>query len=401
MQNLGSCCRSLEKIFISLLVFLIPTQIGLHFWPAWSFVAGIRVDYLSPTIYLTDILIVGVLLFSLANANWFKKRSLLLATFGIATFALINSSGASNVAAALLKWAKILELTLFFFYLIYNKEKVKLVTVKILPFSIILFSAIGFLQIIFQRTIGGPLYFFGERNFMAETPGIALYDLFGKLLLRPYSTFPHPNVFGGYMFIAGLTLMVLKHRKSILDYLAVLTGFIAAILSGSLAVYIGMIIVFIFMFSGERAIFLQKFVTIGAILLSFAFLFISPKVPSQKFSQNIDKRISLTRTSVSMVSKAPIFGVGLNNFVVNLPIHASKNSSLWILQPVHSIFLLTFVETGILGLVLFGYLLQRFLSKKSSLAFSLIFIIVTGLFDHYWITLQQPQILFVLLLGLL
>ena len=43
-------------LFYSIAVFL-PTQLGKHFWPSFSFVEGIRIDYLSPTLYLTDLLI--------------------------------------------------------------------------------------------------------------------------------------------------------------------------------------------------------------------------------------------------------------------------------------------------------------------------------------------------------
>ncbi|KKS80681.1 MAG: hypothetical protein UV56_C0012G0001, partial [Candidatus Woesebacteria bacterium GW2011_GWC1_43_10b] len=49
------------KIF-RVLLFLLPLQIGKHFWPDWSLVFGIRVDYLSPVIYLTDILVLTLLL---------------------------------------------------------------------------------------------------------------------------------------------------------------------------------------------------------------------------------------------------------------------------------------------------------------------------------------------------
>ena len=49
---------SVERYLVNLFVFLIPTQLALHFWLPGSFVFGIRVDYLAPSIYLTDILFV-------------------------------------------------------------------------------------------------------------------------------------------------------------------------------------------------------------------------------------------------------------------------------------------------------------------------------------------------------
>ena len=56
MKNL---VERLEKIFLIGFLVTIPTQLGLHFWPEWSKVAGIRVDYLSPVLYLTDIFWTG------------------------------------------------------------------------------------------------------------------------------------------------------------------------------------------------------------------------------------------------------------------------------------------------------------------------------------------------------
>jgi hypothetical protein len=48
--------RISNLIFYFLILFL-PTQLGRHFFTSFSFVSGIRVDYLSPTIYFTDILV--------------------------------------------------------------------------------------------------------------------------------------------------------------------------------------------------------------------------------------------------------------------------------------------------------------------------------------------------------
>src|SRR3990167_9278499 len=49
---------------IVLIVLLSPSQLGFHFWPRWSLVNGIKIDYLSPTIYLTDLIFLGLLVIS-------------------------------------------------------------------------------------------------------------------------------------------------------------------------------------------------------------------------------------------------------------------------------------------------------------------------------------------------
>src|SRR5579872_1357131 len=54
-----------DKIIFYLFIFLLPTQFGKHFWLDFSYVLGQRVDYLSPTLYTTDILVTALFLISL------------------------------------------------------------------------------------------------------------------------------------------------------------------------------------------------------------------------------------------------------------------------------------------------------------------------------------------------
>ena len=66
------CFASLFFLFFFLfylLLLLLPTQLGKHFWPTFSYVLGTRVDYLSPTLYLTDIIILFITLFYLPKAK--------------------------------------------------------------------------------------------------------------------------------------------------------------------------------------------------------------------------------------------------------------------------------------------------------------------------------------------
>src|SRR5580700_6749474 len=48
----------IESFLLFFFFLLLPTQLGKHFWPDFSIVSGIRIDYLSPTIYFTDILLI-------------------------------------------------------------------------------------------------------------------------------------------------------------------------------------------------------------------------------------------------------------------------------------------------------------------------------------------------------
>ena len=52
----------LQYLLFFLLIVLLPVQLGRHFWPDFTHVWGLPIDYLAPTIYLTDILVIGLLL---------------------------------------------------------------------------------------------------------------------------------------------------------------------------------------------------------------------------------------------------------------------------------------------------------------------------------------------------
>jgi O-antigen ligase len=103
-----------------------------------------------------------------------------------------------------------------------------------------------------------------------------------------------------------------------------------------------------------------------------------------------------------------IFGVGLGNFTLVLQEYVNVKLQPWLIQPVHNIFLLVFNEIGALGgvsfIALFVYLFSRLLKRKDRFSYVLMslwaFIIVVGLFDHYFISLYQGNVLFWLYVGL-
>ena len=102
------------RIFFFLLLISIPIQLGKHFWPSFSFVQGIRVDYLSPTLYVSDCFFVGLLIFSLKEL----KSTLFIfckSPVGITLIATLLASSffAQSYEAALLVIIKFSE----FFYL--------------------------------------------------------------------------------------------------------------------------------------------------------------------------------------------------------------------------------------------------------------------------------------------
>lgn len=406
------------KTLLALLILFLPTQLGYHFWPSWSYIFGIRVDYLSPTIYLTDIIIFFLAAWWLVKELpvYPKKQKVILVRIVLAFFgfAAANIIFSLNPLIALLKWVKVAEfLLLGLIIATLPKLNFKNWEPFIVGISVLIFSAIGILQVIIGKTIGGPLYLLGERTFTGLTPGIALADFFGKSFLRAYSTFSHPNSLAGFLG-AALLLLSITETKNILarriKILAIGSGFICFLFTFSLGAFIALGLSLFVSFLFKRKVFgktLAKAVVLTVVTISF-FLPIASRLylsGGRLLPENLSKRLALSEVAGKMFSKNPFFGVGLNNFFVQLPKESDYPQVSWWLQPVHNIFLLVLAETGISGLLFFLFILFaafNHLCKTENWTFiiPILFILFTGALDHYWLTLQQNQIIFSVLLGL-
>lgn len=219
--------------------------------------------------------------------------------------------------------------------------------------SLILVSIVGIGQFLLGRTLG--FTFLGERTFSISTPGIALQNFFDKEHLRAYSFFSHPNSLAGYLFV----LVIIFFRKLKPLWLTVLISFTAFLLTFSLSAFSG-------------ALF-------GLPILFTGFDLNAPE---------ISERVQLINISKEVVAKNFLIGQGLGTFPL-------INS---LMQPVHNIFLLALSETGVVG---FGALCFLFFKLLKRNWYIFIFVLITGLLDHYWLTLQQNMILFSLVYGYL
>jgi O-antigen ligase len=127
---------------------------------------------------------------------------------------------------------------------------------------------------------------------------------------------------------------------------------------------------------------------------------------SLMFDRSLAERFYLLVVSGKITSQHFLFGAGLNNFIPELVKMYQMQTGYWILQPVHNITLLVLAEVGVLGLLLFSYVLLKTFIKilsnknKNWLFIPIFLILATGFFDHYWLTLQQNMLLASLIFGL-
>lgn len=337
---------------------------------------------------------------------------------------LFLSLGSFFSKSSISGWYELLKLVEFVFFgwvVAQGGKKIFKKLFWVFVLGIILEGTLGILEFMHQGSINGLWYSLGERNFTASTPGIANASIHGQLILRPYATFPHPNVFAGYLVIALLFFLstALFTKEKVVRIVAIVFLFFGtavllitlsrvAILVWFVLLCVGLLIRF-----GKSAGLLVT-TTIG-ILLGLLFLtpFFSGRfLDTYAYTESVDLRLLLQNAALGMWFHNPLLGVGLNNFLSTLPFFIEGHVLFGFLQPVHNIFLLVLAETGIVGLAIFGVVLgvgfinnlrtiRRTPGQFSLFAFlSLTAVIAIGLTDHYFLTLQQGQLLFALILGL-
>jgi len=411
--------QSLRNFLFFLFLLFLPNQLGLHFWPTWTYVQGLRIDYLSPTFYLSHLLFFAPLLvFCVSRVTSLSRPHLLkgLPTICLLILLLVLQLLTSiSPPLSLYKYSIFLLLFLIFLY-ISKRETTPTWIWSGLSLGVFWATLIAVFQFRTQQSLG--FWILGERDFSILTPGIAKsfidippigVSIVQGLFLRPYSTFSHPNSLAGFMLVSMFLLIALrKHLPGAVFVLSILSSVTTVILTGSRTAIIVLIFSALYFLVSSLKYKSHKFFLSVLLLIPLAsYLFISSNLFS---GQSFSRRLEENKIAFIMFQNNSLFGVGLGNFIPALGhfIPSATYSSLstptlW-LQPVHNIYLLLASETGAVGVSLFLFLLVRTLVKlrhlnNKPLFFALLAVLLTGFLDHYWLTLLQNQILFSILLG--
>jgi len=208
---------------IFMLSFLLPTQLGKHFFFSFSYLSGIRIDYLAPTLYLIDILSFFLLVFfGIQYFKTFKKikrplsKSLLFFVVLVVLIAL-NWYFSLSKELWLYRFARILQVLFLFQFFRHNGNKRNLYPFVLwgLFFGAFFELALSISQLASRHSLQGIWYFFGERQFMISTPGIAKARMLGAEFLRPYGTFSHPNSLAGFYLLIYTFILTQKKVTNI------------------------------------------------------------------------------------------------------------------------------------------------------------------------------------------
>ena len=388
-----------------ILLFFLPVNWGYHFITKDSYALGILSDYLIPTFRFTDILILLFVISELFVKKFSRiKFSLNVPLLFLVFIVILGIPMVANVPASILGAIFILKFGALFLAVQSISSEIKLKDVqKILIISAFFVSLLAIAQFILQRSVFG-YKFFGEVPLGLEIPGIARDYFFGQLRLLPYSLFPHPNILGGYL---SLILLWCFPKKKIIAGLFFVVILLTHSYSALISLFLGILLLKAFQFKNKLLITRLTFILVILFILitSLGPLFFRPALDKIAVL-SIHRRLDLINYSLTLFKESPLIGVGINNFIPSLAKIISSKENILFLQPVHNIFWLVLTELGVFGLTAFLFLIKNSLHKPKNylsllLLINLIQIITISLFDHYFFTIQQGQLLFWIVLGLL
>ncbi len=387
---------SFSDLLIYFLLFLLPTQLGKHFFLGFSYINGLRVDYLAPAIYLTDILVVGlVLLYRKEIVEVIKKHSKIIALlFG---FFIVNTFFSKEPVLSLYYGLRIFEL--FAVFIIFSKTRLSKQNIfRTLLLGGLMTLFLSLYQLSSTHSFQGIFYFLGERNINLSTPGVATIGFYGRELLRPYATFSHPNSLAGFYLLLYSLVLFSKLSKNILFYILHFTFAMLVFLSFSKIAIITLFFITMLYAIFERHGCLPCRVASIFIFLSVSLIFLQGSGDPESLS----KRLVLNSDAITIIKSNLLWGVGMGQYVISQA-KIPSNYPYFFMQPVHNIFFLLLAEAGILLSGIVFYLMSRFAwinrANKTFMA-CLLIVIFTGLFDHYWLTLQQNMLLLGVVFGL-
>lgn len=241
-----------------------------------------------------------------------------------------------------------------------------------------------------------------------ETAGIAVVATDAFRSLRAYGSFPHPNIFGGYLAIAiliiGWMVRHMKTRKQSLVFVPLIALFTSTLLitfsrGAWLALTVSLFAIIAQAFWRKKLIPHRAIplMTIGIVTILLAvgilhthvFARFDPSLHVEAIS--IEERASQYQTFPGVFRIDPILGVGPGAYVFALE-SLSTGQPAWSYQPIHNTFLLLLGELGVIGFVAFGYVLFEMAQliwvrrKTTGGIFASAFcfgLFILAFFDHY------------------
>lgn len=396
------------NFIVSLFGFLLSTQLGKHFFLPFSYLSGIRIDYLAPTLYAIDLVSIILIASLISERKWIAESTLpiikkyrLSIVLGLLCVVL-NAFSAPSIELWVYSLARVAQwIGILIFFMRYSTHKgIFNALMWGLCAGAIVQLVLTTMQLSLRQSIQGIWYWLGERRFTIATPSIAKAVVFDKEFLRPYGTFSHPNSLAGFYLLLYAFFLTNKEKLSYL--LRIVLLFVTSalvIISFSrtvLVVYIAVNLLFLLRIPARC-----KLCTLAKCSVAAFLLIIILSISGDQ--QSLAKRQDFAQKAVSIIIQQPTTGTGLGGYLIKQHSYPQR-FPVFFEQPVHSIYLYTLAQLGIpLTFLVCAFIL--FFIRKYFLHFSFILplgvVLLTGMVDHYWLTLPQNLFISATIFGIL
>ncbi len=400
-------------------IFFLPWQTAMIFTSAM--VSGEASAYGVFSIYVTEVMIAFAFLLRGRQQTTPQVQTMTRSIyfFLAAAFFSLSVSGIEWIG-----WFHVIHLVsaaMLFSLLMDERTHIRQV-LTIFLVGLIVPILLGWFQVLHGTSPDSTLLGIAAKD--VATSGVAVVESGDERLMRAYGTFPHPNIFGGYIafgIVALAWLARVVHSKTRLVGALIASGFLGAtlIITFSRSAWLGLFIAFLVLLGlmlWQRRIPPRRALSIMALGLAsiFSTLIIFHAQVFSRFDTSqrleaisLEERASQYQTFSDVFLESPWLGVGPGAYTFILE-RLDPGHPVWSYQPIHNVYLLILAELGYIGIIAFGYTLFRinpFANASFARGGTLFAIVISillftiGLFDHYLWSLWPGLALSALALG--
>ncbi len=413
-----------------LLIFSLFFSVRFVFESNSAFKTGSYSDFTSFSLYFSDLVIIALFLLNW-RAVFASSRAhhvvWILTTWIALTFALNWGILTSLNYYFLVRFL----LLIILYFVVFKDDKLpKRPLIYWFCSLAALQSIIALMQFLEQRSLG--LYLLGESHLSPASAGVAKIVSHGTRFIRGYGTFPHSNLLSAFLFTAILFSLYLiftaetRRQKILASALLVINifgltvtfsraGIAATILI--LIAYFGWLLITKF---NRRKVLWATGVAALSFVVAFAVFHQFLLTRATITDEAVKERAFYNHIGLNIIKSRPWQGIGFGSSVLHMQQFAPTQLEPWEIQPIHNYYLLAAAEVGLIGaglfIILFLWhlikLFQRIIKNRRAenngdylyqltLGAILCGFLILMLFDHYFYTINQTQLLLWLVLGLI